>query len=83
MANLVSIYKADLEHSLGNEIMQFAAIVNLYKEHYNGNITKELFFYKVIDEKAFKATFTNVEIALRMHLVLMVSNCRVNGVFPT
>jgi hypothetical protein len=42
--NLVSIYKDDLEPSLGDEVVQFAAIINLYKEDCKDNVPKELFF---------------------------------------
>ena len=51
MANLVSIYKADLERCLGDELLQFAAIANLYRGDYNDNMPKEMLFDKVIVEK--------------------------------
>ena len=63
-ANLVSKYKADLEDVLANELVQVPVIMNLYKADFYDNMLK---LYKVIVEKDFKATFPNVEIALRMY----------------
>ena len=40
-----------------------------------GNISTELFLYKLIVDKRVQDTFPNVAIALRMFLVLMVTNC--------
>jgi len=37
--------------------------------------SKELFLYRLIATKGLKDTFPNVEVALRIYLVLMVSNC--------
>ena len=38
-------------------------------------ISTELFLYKLIIDKGMQDTFPNVAIALRMYLVLMVTNC--------
>lgn len=72
---LVKVYKDDLEPSLGNELVQFRSFVNLYKNDYQKDQSKELFYYKLLENHNFRATFPNVEIILRMYLVLMVSNC--------
>ena len=73
--NLVRICGNDLEPNLGNELTQFSVIIDLYKEDSKDNIPRELFFYQLLFEKDLLAAFPNVEIALRMYLVLMVSNC--------
>ena len=75
--SLVNKYKPDLEESLGNELVQFSALLKLYMDDYdaNANVPKELFFYKILNANNFISSFQNVEILLRMYLVLMVSNC--------
>jgi len=40
-----------------------------------GNISTELFLYKLIIDKCMQDTFPNVAIAVRKYLVLMVTNC--------
>lgn len=72
--NLVTEYRNDLEPSLGNELVQFAALVVDMKENYKDCLSKEMFLYEILNEHNFRATFPNVEILLRMYLVLMVSN---------
>lgn len=72
---LVKVYKDDLEPSLGNELVQFVSLVNLYKNEYQKDQSKELFYYQILNNQNFRATFPNIEITLRMYLVLMVSNC--------
>ena len=74
-ANLVSIYNTDLESSLEDELVHFAAFIKLNTGDYNGSMPKELYFYKILLESGLEATFRNVEIMLRIYLVLMVTNC--------
>ncbi|XP_065662842.1 uncharacterized protein LOC136085461 [Hydra vulgaris] len=75
--NLVKKYKPDLEESLGNKLVRFSALLKLYMDDddANANVPKELFFYKILNANNFISSFRNVEILLRMYLVLMVSNC--------
>ena len=74
-ASLVSIYNTDLESSLEDELVHFAAFLKLNTRDYNGSMPKELYFYKILLERGLEATFHNVEIMLRIDLVLMVTNC--------
>ena len=71
--NLVNNYPDDLESSLGNEFVQLKAFSKHCEK--NEKETTELFLYRVIMENDLKCTFMNSEIALRMYLSLMVSNC--------
>ena len=72
---LVIVYKDDLEHSFGNELVQFVAFSNEFLKDADDTIGKEHFLYKLIIDMRVKCSFPNVEIALRMYLILMVTNC--------
>ena len=72
--NLVIVYKDDLEQCFGNELVQFVAFSNEFLKDADDNIGKEHFLYKLIIDMLVKCSFPNVEIALRM-LILMVTNC--------
>ena len=76
---LVDIYTDDLEETLGSELMQFSYFVKTLKdesyEKSEDHISFEQFMYKLIIDKQLKAFFPNVKVALRMYLVLMVTNC--------
>lgn len=72
---LVKVYEDDLEPSLGNELVQFVSLIDAYKKDYGKDRSPELFYYQILEDQNFRATFPNIEIALRMYLVLMVSNC--------
>ena len=72
--NLVIVYKDDQEQCFGNELVQFVAFSNEFLKDADDNIGKEHFLYKLIIDKRVKYSFPNVEIALRM-LILMVTNC--------
>jgi len=71
---LVKVYEDDLEPSLGNELVQFVSLIDTYKKDYGKDRSPELFYYQILEDQNFRATFPNLEIALRMYLVLMVSN---------
>ena len=73
--NIVVVYKDDLEQCFGNELVQFVAFSNEFLKDANDNIGKEHFLYRLIIDKRVKCSFPNVEIALRMCLILMVTNC--------
>ncbi|VVC30442.1 Ribonuclease H-like domain,HAT, C-terminal dimerisation domain [Cinara cedri] len=72
---LVSIYPNDLESSLGNEFIQFSSFVKIYVETRKDNEQWEIFLYRIIVENNLQCTFPNIEVVLRIYLVLMVSNC--------
>jgi len=48
---------------------------DIFKDDEPGDISTELFLYKLIIDKGMLDTLPNVAIALRMYLVLMVTNC--------
>ena len=76
--NLVIVYKDDLEQCFGNELVQFVAFSNEFLQDADDNIGKELFFtslFSKLNDKRVKCSFPNVEIALRMYLIIMVTNC--------
>ena len=52
-----------------------AKFADIFKDHEPGNISTELFLYKLIIDKGVQDTFLSVAIALRMYLVLMVTKC--------
>jgi len=53
----------------------FAKFAHIFEDNEPGNISTELFLYKLIIDKCVQDTCPNVAIALRMYLVLMVTNC--------
>ena len=71
---LANTYKEDLDECTGIEFIQFT---QFFKEFIaeRKEVSKELFMYQLLIEKEVKDAFPNVEIALRMYLVLMVTNC--------
>jgi len=74
-AKLVAEYKDDLDQTLGAELVQFATFSSEFLEEEDDGIGREHFLYKLLLEKKVVDTFPNVEILLRMYLVLMVTNC--------
>jgi hypothetical protein len=74
-SNLVDIYKDDLDASLGNELVQFAQFFDAFKGEQAADVSKENLMYRLIFDKQVQGSFPNVEIVLRMYLVLMISNC--------
>ena len=74
--NLVKLYNGDLAISLWNELVQFVAIIDAFKKDYNvDSEPKEIFLYRILMDNNLGAAFPNIEITLRMYLVLMVANC--------
>ena len=69
------VIDSDLDACLGNELVQFADFVNAYQEEQGEDVSRENFMYHPISKKRVQSSFPNVEIALRMYLVLMISNC--------
>ena len=72
---IVIVCKDDLEQCFGNELVQFVAFPNEFLKDADDNIGKEHILYKLIIDKRIKCSFPNVEIALRMYSILMVTNC--------
>ena len=65
-------YPDDLDNALIDELCQFVAFAYIFKPD---DISTEIFLHRLIMFKCAQATFSNVEIALRIYLVLMVANC--------
>ena len=74
-SDLVDVYNDDLDVCLGNELVQFADFVNAFKDEQAEDGSRKNYMYQLILKKRVQGLFPNVEIALRMYLVLMVSNC--------
>lgn len=74
-SDLVKVYKDDLDICFGNELLQFADILVSFSDEQTGQMSTEHFMYQLLLQKRLQDSFPNVEIALRMYLVLMVSNC--------
>ena len=72
---LVNINKDDLDQCLRVELIQFAEFSNIFKEEEGDDMGKEHFLYKLILDKSVKGAFPNVEIALQIYIVLMITNC--------
>ena len=67
----------DLELSLSEELLQFT---ELLKSHLSSNINKtdvpvELQYYRLLSENSLDVCFPNLDIALRIYLSIMVTNC--------
>ena len=71
--HLVKTYSSDLETTLRGEIVQFAELVPPNVQQLSGNV--EVGMYRIIMKPGIRETFSNVEVALRLYLTLLVSNC--------
>ena len=58
-----------------DEFCQFVSFVNIFMDEEPNDISTEMFMYKLIMDKGVQDTFPNTEIALRIYLTLMVTNC--------
>lgn len=67
---LIQSYPNDLDHSFIDELCQFANFAAVFKDEEPGDMSTELYFYKLII-----GHFPNVAVALRIYLILMVTNC--------
>jgi len=72
---LVRSYSDDLDSTFIDELCQFVTFANIFTDEEPKDISTELFMYKLIMEKGVQDTFPNIEIALRIYLILMVTNC--------
>ncbi|CAB3237452.1 unnamed protein product [Arctia plantaginis] len=85
-SRMVSAYEDDLESSLGDELVQFAellktdvaTVIDSKKQE-----SLELQFYKLLLNNSLESCFPNVEIALRIYLSLMITNCSGERSFST
>ena len=72
---LIDAYPEDLNNALSTELQQF----HLYVLHKFETTKKTSFthmeLYKIIMDDKLESVFSNVEIALRIFLTLMVTNC--------
>ena len=74
---LLQVYPGDLETCLSMELIQFAEFIKLFIDNValESTVSKEQQFYKLLWEKEVRCTFPNVDVLLRIYLVLMISNC--------
>ena len=72
---LFVVYNDDLDVCIGNELVHFIEFVNAFKDEQNEGVSRANFMYQLIFEKQVQGVLPNVEIALCMYLVEMVSNC--------
>ena len=83
-ANLVKEYQNDLEDCLDSELMQFVSLYKAANADVNTERTDiptrkkesiELRLFLLLNDNDWIETFPNVNIALRIYLCMMVSNC--------
>ena len=72
---LVESYPNDLDNSFIDELYQFAKFADIFKDEKPGDISTEIYLYKLIIGKGILDTFPHVAVALRIYLILMVTNC--------
>ena len=72
---LVRSYPDDFDITFIDELCQFVTFANIFTDEEPKDISTELSLYKLIRDKGVQDTFPNIEIALRIYLILMVSNC--------
>ena len=72
---LIIAYPDDLVRTFKEELCQFVRFANIFTDEEATDISTELFLYRLVLDKGVQDTFPNIEIALRIYLVLMVTNC--------
>lgn len=60
---------------LSMNYISLPSFADIFKDEEPGDISTELYLYKLIIGKGVLDTFPNVAVALRIYLVLMVTNC--------
>lgn len=73
--HLLKCYPDDLDGTFCDELCQFVKFVDIFADEKPKKISAELFMYHLIKKKSVQDTFPNVEIALRIYLILMITNC--------
>lgn len=66
-------YPNDLEFDLSNELVHLTSFAKEYAKDKDQSYEK--FLYQLILEKNLESSFCNAEIALRIYLSMMVTNC--------
>ena len=76
-ATVVIRNKDDLEQDLDNELVQFAVLLQMFKEEEDksGLIGMEHYLYQLLISKGLQSRLSNVDVVLRIYLFLMVANC--------
>ena len=75
-STLVSTYPEDLDGVISEEFVHFAALLKTnLAAAIDEKKGKEVQYYALIKENRLEATFPNVEVALRIYLSMMVTNC--------
>ncbi|GBP88981.1 52 kDa repressor of the inhibitor of the protein kinase [Eumeta japonica] len=85
-SNMVSAYEDDLENSLGGELVQFAELLKTDMAIVIDSKKPEPLeqqFYKFLINNSLGSCFPNLEIALRIYLSLMITNCSGERSFST
>uniref|UniRef100_A0A8C5PB73 Zinc finger MYM-type protein 1 n=1 Tax=Leptobrachium leishanense TaxID=445787 RepID=A0A8C5PB73_9ANUR len=72
---LSAFYKHDLGTTFADELTQFQSFISLFLREKPENCSIEQFMYNTIFEKDVRDTFPNTEIALKIYLTLMITNC--------
>lgn len=72
---LIRSYPDDLDITFKEELCQFVTFANIFTDEEPTDVSTELFLYRLVLDKGVQDTFPNIEIALRIYLVLMVTNC--------
>nr|XP_047141248.1 uncharacterized protein LOC124816200 [Hydra vulgaris] len=73
----------DIDEHLGNELIQFKEFYKHFKDESSEfhNISQEHLMYKILINKEEKDCFPNVEIVLRIYLVIMITNSSIERSF--
>lgn len=75
--NLEKIYNNDLDEQFGNELIQFKTFYREFpKDEKNEFISEERWMYYILWEKNVGDCFSNIEVALRMFLLMITNNSR-------
>ena len=69
------VLNTDLETCTGNEMIQLGDLSKLFVPGQTNKMSIQLYLYQLLANKRPNDTFPNVEISLRMFLVLTVANC--------
>lgn len=72
---VVKIYHGDIDDNLGNELIQFKEFYKVFENEADDSLSQEHIMYKILINREVKDCFPNVEIILRIFLVIMITNC--------
>lgn len=75
--NLIKVYQDDADENLGNKLIQFKEFYTNFKDKISklNSFSQENSMYEILINKGVKDCFPNVERVLRIHHVLMITNC--------